>query len=144
MVLVGVAWNLICIKSELTDFLEKVFLDQSHSYRGNCNTAGMSAEVLLCGIPTLIYKEVMEKQLQLWEQIPILLKWLKQWVAVDEMLYYVTLNMMNGCGRDQSAGMWITWLMDIGNTNLFFYVSEGVPFAKDQTPLCRNPGYCPV
>lgn len=34
--------------------------------------------------------------------------------------------------------------MDIGNGNLCFHVCEAVPFAKDQTPLCRNSGYCPV
>lgn len=26
-------------------------------------------------------------------------------IAVDDALDYVTLNMMNGCSRDQSAGM---------------------------------------
>lgn len=35
-------------------------------------------------------------------------------------------------------------LMGIGNGNLCFHVCEAVPFAKDQTPLCRKPGYCPV
>lgn len=35
-------------------------------------------------------------------------------------------------------------LMGIGNGNLCFHVCEAVPFAKDQTPLCRRPGYCPV
>lgn len=35
-------------------------------------------------------------------------------------------------------------LMDVGKGNLCFHVCEAVPFAKDQTPLCRNPGYCPV
>lgn len=34
-------------------------------------------------------------------------------------------------------------LMDIGNGNLCFYVCEADPFAKDRTPICRNPGYCP-
>lgn len=35
-------------------------------------------------------------------------------------------------------------LTDIGNANLCFHVCKAVPFAKDQTPPCRNPGYCPV
>lgn len=35
-------------------------------------------------------------------------------------------------------------LVDIGNGNLCFHVCEAVLFAKDHTPICRNPGYCPV
>lgn len=35
-------------------------------------------------------------------------------------------------------------LMYIGNGTLCVHVGKPVPFAKDQTPLCRNPGYCPV
>lgn len=34
-------------------------------------------------------------------------------------------------------------LMDIGNGNLCFYVCKADSFAKDRTPICRNPGYCP-
>lgn len=34
--------------------------------------------------------------------------------------------------------------MDIGNGNLCFHVWEAVSFAKDHSPLWRNPGYRPV
>lgn len=40
---------------------------------------------------------------------PFFVEITKAAIAVDDALDYVTLNMMNGCNTDQSAGMWITW-----------------------------------